>query len=239
MIYLRDKLCLIAGVAWALCAAIIVVSALGSVTTETPEVEISFVPGETVQIIEAVETVQTYEGFRPDIDYMEIMANCCRSGNYEAGRTASEARNQKIASLGLDLEMWDFDELMELSKIITSEAGSSWLPMEWKMKVGEVVLNRVKSPEFPDTIYEVIHQRGQYDRSSSQWFSDLVPYDDCIEAAVRLLNGERLLNDIKVVFQSTVKLGGGVADTLTDPTGYYRNTYLCYTSYPSLYEEVS
>ena len=44
----------------------------------------------------------------------------------------------------------------------STEAGSAWLSMEWKMAVGEVLLNRVASPEFPDTLAGCAFQPGQY-----------------------------------------------------------------------------
>lgn len=48
----------------------------------------------------------------------------------------------------------EFDELYWLSRIISAESqGECW---EGKIAVGNVVLNRVASPDFPDTIYGVI-----------------------------------------------------------------------------------
>lgn len=51
-------------------------------------------------------------------------------------------------------EFYNEDDLFWLSKIISAEsAGES---LEGKIAVGNVVLNRVESREYPDTIYEVI-----------------------------------------------------------------------------------
>lgn len=54
-------------------------------------------------------------------------------------------------------EYYKGDEVYWLSKII--EAESRGEPMRGKIAVGNVVLNRVRSPEFPDTIYSVIFDR--------------------------------------------------------------------------------
>ena len=54
-----------------------------------------------------------------------------------------------------------------------------------------------------------------------------------IEAAFRLLSGERVLNDPTVVFQSGGKQGSGVALELED--SIYGSVYFCYTSHPELY----
>lgn len=169
-----------------------------------------------------------------EIDYSKEMMSCCLSGDITAGKEAERKRNEKIDTYHIDAPKISFDELNELSKIITSEAGSSWLPMDWKMKIGEIVMNRVASPEFPDTLSEVIHQPGQYAKSNTDWFENLIPYEGCVEAAFGLLSGERLLNDISVVFQSSKKQGGGVHTRLYD--SYYGYTYLCFSSYPELYD---
>lgn len=121
-----------------------------------------------------------------------------------------------------------------LSKIITAEAGSYWLSTEWKMMVGEVLLNRVASVEFPNTIEECIYQDGQYYSRNDKDFADLLPYEDCVMIAIRLLSGERIINDGSVVFQANFPQGSGTYLKLYDKKLGY--TYLCYSSYPELYE---
>ena len=171
--------------------------------------------------------------FEPDRDYMQIMLDCVQAGDSLGGREAAELRNTKIEELGLDYSPVDYGELELLSKLIEAEAGSRWLPMEWKMAVGEVVLNRMASPEFPDTMAEVIYQPGQYYGSGSSFFAFLRPSAASAQAAKRLLEGERVICDPSVVFQANFILGSGVHTTLHDPhLGY---TYLCYSSYPELY----
>ncbi|HEY8391341.1 MAG TPA: cell wall hydrolase [Capillibacterium sp.] len=51
-------------------------------------------------------------------------------------------------------------DLYLLAKLIQAEAGGE--PYEGKVAVGAVVMNRVKSPQFPNTIYDVIYQPGQF-----------------------------------------------------------------------------
>jgi len=52
------------------------------------------------------------------------------------------------------------DVLYWLSHIINAESGNQ--PLAGKIAVGNVVLNRVASPRFPNTVYEVIYQRNQF-----------------------------------------------------------------------------
>lgn len=167
-----------------------------------------------------------------ETNYIAIMCECCLTGDVERGRIAENERNNKIDTYNLSDSKVSFDDLYELSKVITSEAGSDWLPMEWKMMVGEVVLNRVASVEFPNTVLEVIHQKGQYSGASK--LKSLTPYESCVEAAARLLGGERLINDISVVFQSNHRQGSGTYLELYD--NYLGYTYLCYSEHPEYYE---
>lgn len=181
----------------------------------------------------AADTDSMPEEYR--VDYAEIMQECALVGDMETGRDAAMRRDAKIDALGLEYGKVDFDELYLISKIITSEAGSYWLPREWKLSVGEVVLNRVASTEFPNTVADVIYQRGQYHGSNSRYFQRLLPYEDCVEAAWALLNGERVLCDRSVVFQANFSQGGGIAVKYYD--ALLGSTYFCYSSKPWLYEE--
>jgi len=172
--------------------------------------------------------------YRPEEDYMAQMMAAAQTGNVEAGEVAAARRAKKIAALGLEYSPVEFEELYLLSKIIYAEAGSVWLPMEWKMAVGEVVLNRMASPEFPDTMREVLEQPGQYYGKNSRYFNSLKPSAECVEAARRLLEGARVLGQPAVVFQSNYRLGSGVYLELKDK--YLGSTYLCWSSFPELYE---
>ena len=189
---------------------------------------------EQLSVDEFLNNYESYAGFSLDTDYMSQMVSCCLSGDVAGGLEAERLRNLKNDTLNLDVTKVSFNDLYLLSKIITSEAGSNWLSMEWKMMVGEVLLNRVASPEFPDSIEECIYQTGQYYSRGNQYFANLLPYEDCVEAALRLLNGERIINDGSVVFQANFRQGSGTYLKLYDQQLGY--TYLCYSSYPELYE---
>lgn len=123
-------------------------------------------------------------------------------------------------------------DLMLLAKVIYAEAGSDFLSDEWKMCVGEVVLNRVASPEFPNTIPDVVYQPGQYHGARSGYIASLTPSERCIEIARRLLDGERIMEP-SVVFQANFKQGSGVYKALYDSNLGW--TYFCYSTNMSLY----
>jgi len=83
------------------------------------------------------------------------------------------------------------DDLNLLAAIIYCEAGNQ--SREGKVAVGAVVMNRVASNLFPNTIYDVIYQSGQftpaYSGALANALANGVP-DDCVEAAQAALNGE-------------------------------------------------
>lgn len=87
------------------------------------------------------------------------------------------------------------DELYWLSRIISAESrGESW---EGKIAVGNVVLNRVASPEFPGTIYGVIFDDrwgGQFEPVRNGTVYD-TPTEESVRAAMACLEGENVIGD--------------------------------------------
>lgn len=109
------------------------------------------------------------------------------------------------------------EDLNVLARIINGEAcGESW---ESKIGVGSVVLNRVNSDRFPNTISAVAFQSGQY---ACTWDGNYAktPTEESINAAKYLLTyGSQF--PVNVVFQAQFKQGHGVYK-------HIGNTYFCY-----------
>ena len=166
-------------------------------------------------------------------DYAEQMVQAVLDGDDEAGHAAEVARATKLEQLDLNYANIIYDDLVLLSKIITAEAGSYWLGDDWRMMMGEVVLNRVESPEFPDTLREVLEQPGQYYGKDSAYFNGIRPHEYCVRVALRLLAGERLLCDPSVVFQANFPQGSGIHTLLNDR--YLGATYLCHSAHMEVY----
>ena len=163
--------------------------------------------------------------------YLSRMSDAAVAGDTEAGLEAEKNRNALIDRNGSGEVKIAFDDLYLLAKLIYAEAGSDWLSSDFRMCVGEVVLNRVASPEFPDTIYDVVYQKNQYSSVSSPSFSSLVPSQDCVDVALRLLQGERLMAP-SVVFQSNFAQGEIFSIHEDRRLG---NTYFCVSSNLDLY----
>ena len=171
--------------------------------------------------------------YDPKVDYLSIMLRAAACGDIEAGRAAEICRNERIDKTGSREVKIAFEDLFLLAKVITSEAGSERLSDEWRMCVGEVVLNRVASPEFPGTVKEVIMQEGQYEGvNTDEFLYYLNPTEASVDAALRLLMGERLMEP-QVVFQANFPQGGGVYARYYD--SLYGYTYFCSSSNPELY----
>jgi len=87
------------------------------------------------------------------------------------------------------------DQVYWLSRIISAESqGESW---EGKIAVGNVVLNRVHSPDFPDTIYGVIFDDrwgGQFEpvRNGTVYQE---PTEESVQAALACLGGANTAGD--------------------------------------------
>lgn len=124
------------------------------------------------------------------------------------------------------------EDLLLVAKIIQAEAGSSWLSDEHQLLVGNVLLNRVASPEFPNTIKDCLYQKGQYYPESSTYFKNIVPSERAMKNARRLMDGERFC-PADVVFQANFKQGGGVYKAIPDK--YLKTTYFCYSEHRELY----
>lgn len=83
-------------------------------------------------------------------------------------------------------EFYDPDAVFLLSHIIYNESGNQ--PLEGKIAVGNVLLNRVNHPSFPSTLYDVVYQPGQFfpDRTGAM---QKTPNEGSILAAKLCLEG--------------------------------------------------
>jgi len=109
------------------------------------------------------------------------------------------------------------DDLFWLALTIMHEAGSNWLSDEHQLMVGNVVLNRVAHPEFPNTISGVVQQRGQYAFVGKAGWMSIDISERAFANAQRLLNGERFLPP-NVIFQAEFRQGSGTHHTIFCPT---------------------
>ena len=93
-----------------------------------------------------------------------------------------ERRNQ------FNMDSFTDEDYNNLLKIVEAEAGVN--DINGKMMVANVILNRVASQRFPNTISGVIFARGQFSPVSNGRFYQVKVKDSTIEAVERALNGE-------------------------------------------------
>ena len=108
-----------------------------------------------------------------------------------AVRLTREAEAIEAAS-----SFYDPDALCWLSRIIEAEAGAE--PFAGKLAVGTVILNRIDSPEFPSTVYDVV-----FDTKNGVQFTPTAngtiwcdPSPDSSLAAAACLEGYRMSGDM-------------------------------------------
>ena len=149
--------------------------------------------GEQVVLIQ--QALRQWGYYTGDVDghfgrgtYQAVLAFQRRNGLRADGRVGSAT----AAAMGVDLSgsvaepLYRETELSLLARLVSGEARGE--PYIGQVAVAAVVLNRVRSDEFPDTVSGVIFQRGAFDAVWDGQF-DMPPTDSCIRAARDALNG--------------------------------------------------
>ena len=112
-------------------------------------------------------------------------------------------KNNKNNKVKTKKNKYTKSELRLMSSIINCEAGIE--PYQGKLAVGIVVMNRIRSKRFPNTLKGVIYQRGQFSpvrngslrRRLSEYDSGKIKskqWKSCISAAKKVLNGQRTIS---------------------------------------------
>lgn len=110
----------------------------------------------------------------------------------EARKQAEEAERQRAQEMARNQE-----EENLLAALIYCEAGGE--PYEGQVAVGAVVLNRVRSESFPNSIEEVIYQSGQFGPAVTGKLGRVLAggktTDSCRQAAREALEGSNPIGD--------------------------------------------
>lgn len=102
----------------------------------------------------------------------------------EAERIAREkAEAEAAAAAQAEAEAAQQAEKELLASLIFCEAGNQ--PYEGQVAVGAVVMNRIKSSSYPDTMEEVIYQSGQFSPAMSGWLDRVRANQGYTEAAMQ------------------------------------------------------
>lgn len=92
------------------------------------------------------------------------------------------------------------EDMLLLQKIVMAEAEGE--PYQGKVAVANVVLNRLRSANFPDTIKKVIYQKSQFSPVANGRLKRVKPNEDSINAVNSALSGEKEVTDDTYFFLS-------------------------------------
>jgi len=84
------------------------------------------------------------------------------------------------------------EDLYFLAKVIMAEAEGE--PYEGKIAVGSVIMNRLESNAFPNTLKKVVYQKKQFSCMWDGRFQRVEPNEECYNAAREVLAGRRNTN---------------------------------------------
>lgn len=110
------------------------------------------------------------------------------TGAYLAGSTAQTAPVADTTATGAYQPSGSYDPqaLDLIARVINAEAGS--MSLEGKVSVGNVIMNRVASSEFPNTVYGVLYQPNQFTVVNSTRFQH-TPSAESVTAAKLAMDG--------------------------------------------------
>lgn len=89
------------------------------------------------------------------------------------------------------------DDVYLLAQIINAEAKGE--PYNGKVAVGNVVMNRVNHPDFPDTVKGVIFHKGQFYPVTNGTIYNK-PSEDALKAANEVINGKQIVGKQALYF---------------------------------------
>jgi len=114
------------------------------------------------------------------------------------GNTTVSLKTKLLSEYGLDAS-WvtvSDQELYYLAKMIECE--SRWEPYNGKIAVGIVILNRVRSSRFPNTITGVLFQRNQFSPMKDGAWQRMEPGRDSYRAALEALSGTTVIDGVNM-----------------------------------------
>ena len=103
------------------------------------------------------------------------------------GATGTVAVTRGSCGLTPGNQFYNEKDLFWLSRVIYAESGNQ--PLDGKIAVGNVIMNRVKSPIFPNTVEGVLAQKNQFTTYRSGKLAGCTPNASSVAAAKLVLDG--------------------------------------------------
>ena len=148
--------------------------------------EIVATESETRQIQQRLKDLGYYTGTVDGI-YGPATTEAVKKFQFDYGLAQTGQVNSTTADyLGINLGAQSSNDLYLIAKCIYAEARGE--PYAGKVAVGAVILNRVKDPNFPNTIYGVVYQPWAFTAVYDGQIT-LEPDAECYQAAQDAMNG--------------------------------------------------
>lgn len=148
------------------------------------------------------------------VAYNGVAVNCTVNVVKKSESKPNKQQNEVSTSTSSN---YTDDDLFCLAAVIWQEAGANYCSDNMQLMVANVVMNHVKSPNYPDTVREVITRKGAY--GTMYWDGVSLPnatdsvtkaaIDRCYKNAKKILDGYRILPD-NVIYQAGFVQGSGI-----------------------------
>lgn len=165
----------------------------GSETEDTEWIEVQYAEGKTGYVSAEYVSVQYELG--------EAMTM------KEIKEKEAEEKREKLKQQ-LEAFKANGNEVTLLAALIQAEGGNQ--PYEGQIAIGAVVMNRVKSPRYPNSIAEVIYAPGQFGPASNGTLAKYLanPKASCLQAAQDAINGYTTIGTFTHFKNARVQVSG-------------------------------
>ena len=152
--------------------------------------DLLYVNDELIQLLD-----ENRENYNSNYDSMRITIEELQLENFRLERDLEKAEESYLELYENTKPTYTEEEYETLAHLLYAEAGgSSDLGIIY---VGSVVLNRVSSDKFPNTLLEVIYQDGQYSPTWNDFMNVEVENESCYRIAKYLLeNGSVIPSEV-------------------------------------------
>lgn len=161
-----------------------------TVTTEAVVTESAAAPPEEAPVISEAVAEEATEAPVEETEVTEPMTEApVNEDSDEIERTFAApaplvpTTNAAVSNISQDALPITDEEYVLLCNCVANEAGSSWISENDKARIVEVIMNRVSSPVYPNSIYGVISQRNQFSGSSK--YVNLTTYTGSVSESVK------------------------------------------------------
>jgi SH3-like domain-containing protein len=167
-----------------------VVEELGDwVSVEFADGTVGYVSSEYVTISDEIGKGETIESIRAK-EEAEKKAKESSKAAKSSGSSSGSSGSSEAATAASNANAANYDDVTLLASLIQSEAGNE-IP-EGQVAVGAVVMNRLRTGRFGNSLYSVIYAKGQFSPAGSGKVAQICaqgPKASCVAAAQAAISG--------------------------------------------------